>query len=100
MLVFAGETKQVMNGRHSMFAGKRIQMIPISEDMSHIFLINNALSEGNIVSIKEDREFGSPRSVKCNFMGGEASFPLGPFAMATQRGINMLAVFVMKKSIH
>lgn len=38
--------------------------------------------------------------MKCNFMGGEASFPLGPFAMATQRGINMLAVFVMKKSIH
>lgn len=100
VLVFAGETKQVMNGRHSMFAGKRIQMIPISEDMSHIFLINNALSEGNIVSIPGDRVFGSPRSVKCNFMGGEASFPLGPFAMATQRGINMLAVFVMKKSIH
>lgn len=100
VLVFAGETQQVMEGRHSMFAGKRIQMIPVAEDMSHVFAINNALSEGNIVSIPGDRIFGSTRSVECDFMGACACFPLGPFSIAAQRNVKMLAVFVMKESIH
>ena len=99
-LVFAGETQQVMKGRLSMFAGKRIQMIPLTKDMSHVFAINNALAEGNIVSIPGDRIFGSTRSVECDFMGACACFPLGPFSIAAQRNVKMLAVFVMKESIH
>ena len=100
VLVFAGETQQVMKGRLSMFAGKRIQMIPLTKDMSHVFAINNALAEGNIVSIPGDRIFGSTRSVECDFMGACACFPLGPFSIAAQRNVKMLAVFVMKESIH
>ena len=100
VLVFAGETQQVMEGRHSMFIGKRIQMIPLAEDMSHVFAINNALSEGNIVSIPGDRIFGSPRFVTCEFMGANTNFPLGPFSLAVQRDVKMLAVFVMKESVH
>lgn len=100
VLVFAGETQQVMNGRRSMFVGKRIQMVPIAADMSHVFTLNNALAEGNIVSIPGDRVFGSPRSVRCEFMGGKADFPIGPFSIAVQREVNMIAVFVMKESIH
>lgn len=99
VLVFAGETQQVMNGRAAMFAGKRINMIPVAEDMSHIFKLNSVLSEGNIVSIPGDRVFGSPRYVTCDFMGGKAHFPLGPFAMAVQRNVQMLAVFVMKETM-
>ncbi len=98
-LIFGGETAQVMNGRRSMFLGKRIHMIPLSEDMSHVFLINNALAEGNIVSIPGDRFFGASRVVTCSFMEGKAGFPPGPFSMAVQRSVNMLAVFVMKTSI-
>ena len=84
-LIFGGETAQVMNGRRSMFLGKRIHMIPLSEDMSHVFLINKALSEGNIVSIPGDRVFGASRVVTCSFMDGKAGFPSGPFSMAVQR---------------
>ena len=32
-------------------------------------------------------------------MEGKAGFPPGPFSMAVQRSVNMLAVFVMKTSI-
>lgn len=99
-LVFAGESEQMMKGRSLMFAGKRINMIPVMEDMSHIFKINSALADGNIVSIPGDRIFGSPRHITVDFMGGKANFPLGPFAMAAQREIKVLAVFVIKTSIH
>ena len=81
-----------------MFEGKRIRMIPVAEDLSHIFLINSSLEDGNIVSIPGDRVYGSHKSLKCNFMGSEAFFPYGPFFIAAKRNVKMLAVFVMKKS--
>lgn len=99
-LVFAGESEQMMKGRSQMFAGKRINMIPMKEDMSHVFKINSILADGDIVSIAGDRIFGSPRHVAVDFMGGKANFPLGPFALAAQRDIKVLAVFVMKTGIH
>lgn len=98
-LIFAGETQQVMEGRNAMFAHKGLNLIPLSEDMSHVFRINEVLAEGNIVSIPGDRLFGSPRYVTVDFFGKKARFPLGPFATAIQRDVCMLAVFVMKESI-
>ena len=98
VLIFGHETEQVMKGRRSMFEGKRIRMIPVAEDLSHIFLINSSLEDGNIVSIPGDRVYGSHKSLKCNFMGSEAFFPYGPFFIAAKRNVKMLAVFVMKKS--
>lgn len=99
VLIFGGETRQVMKGRNAMFANKRLSMIPVSEDLSHIFLINEALSEGNIVSIPGDRLFGSSKFVRATLFGKEARFPLGPFATAVQRNVRMLAIFVMKTSV-
>ena len=60
--------------------------------------MSSALSDGEILSIPGDRIFGSPRSVECDFFGGKAKFPLGPFAIAVQRDTPLLAVFVMKET--
>ena len=95
-LVFAGETETVMASRSRLFATHGVKMVPVGTDMSHIFAINTALQTGNIVSMPGDRVFGSPRSITCDFMAGKARFPLGPFALAVQRELPVLAVFVMK----
>ena len=50
------------------------------------------------MSIPGDRIFGSPRYVEAELLGSKARFPLGPFAIAIQRDIQVLAVFVMKES--
>ena len=99
-LVFSGEAALVMEQRARLLSRNNIRMIPVSDDMSHIFLISDALSGGEIVSIPADRIFGSPRFVECPFFGGMARFPLGPYAMAVQRGLKTLAVFVMKESAY
>lgn len=99
-LVFSGEAKQVMENRSRVFSGNNIRMIPASEDMSHLFLMNDALASGEIVSIPGDRIFGSPRFVECSFMGSTARFPLGPYMMALQRGVPTVAIFVMKESAY
>lgn len=98
-LVYAGESDTVMNGRNRQFAHSNIHMIPVQPDMSHLFLINNALDQGNIVSMPADRCFGSAKSVECRFMGAPAKFPLGPFATVVQKEVPALAVAVMKEGV-
>ena len=97
-IVFFGEKASVMENRNKMFAHTNIHMIPIREDMSHLFEIDRALSEGEIVSIPGDRIWGSPKVLKAEFLGKEARFPMGPFTVAAMRGLDVLAVNVMKES--
>lgn len=97
-LVFFGEKQSVMENRANMFSDKNIRMIPIKEDMSHLFLIDNALQQGEIVSMPADRIFGSQKWVSEKLLGAEVKLPLGPFRVATMRGLNVLAVNVMKCS--
>lgn len=97
-LVYWGEKQTVMENRANMFSDKNIRMIPIKEDMSHLFLIDNALQEGEILSMPADRIFGSKKSVTERLLGATVKLPLGPFSVATMRGLNVLAVNVMKSS--
>jgi predicted LPLAT superfamily acyltransferase len=97
-LIFAGESQAVMEGRTQAFEATNIRMVPVAADMSHIFTLSNALSDGEIVSMPGDRIFGSQKAVTCDFLGAKAQFPLGPFALAVQRDVPVLTVFVMKES--
>lgn len=96
-LVFAGETETVMENRRGMFGRTGITMVPMSEDMSHIFTLNSAIMEGGIASMPGDRIFGSSKSVSAELLGRKADFPMGPFALAVQRNVPALAAFVMKE---
>ena len=98
-LVFAGEKASVMQNRDKMFADTNIHMIAISPDMSHLFEIDKALEDGEIVSMPADRILGSQKDTEHEFLGAKARFPLGPFSVATMRGLNVLAVNVMKTSL-
>ncbi len=95
-LVFAGEKESVMMNRTRMFDSRNIRMIPIRQDMSHLFTINEALANGETVSMPADRMIGSNKTVTQSFLGRDAAFPLGPFSVATMRGLDVLAVNVMK----
>lgn len=98
-LVFASEKESVMMNRNKMFTSTNIHMIAIKPDMSHLFEINEALQRGETVSIPADRINGSPRYVEQQFLGATARFPQGPFSVATMRGLDVLAVNVMKESL-
>ena len=98
-LVFAGEKESVMRNRDKMFADTNISMIAISPDMSHLFEIDEALKDGEIVSMPADRISGSQKYIEHEFLGAKARFPLGPFSVATIRGLDVLAVNVMKTSL-
>lgn len=95
-MVFGGEKESVMANRSKLFEGNNIRMIPMREDMSHLFEINQALANGEILSMPADRVFGSQKAFSCEFLGHPAKFPQGPFLLAAVRNVPMLFVSVMK----
>lgn len=97
-LIFAGEKEVVMDNRLNLFAGNNIRMIPMREDMSHLFEIDRLLSDGEILSMPADRIFGSQKFFTLNFLRGEAKFPQGPFMVAAMKDLPVLFVAVMKKN--
>ncbi len=98
-LVYSGEKKEVMENRQKLFAGSNINMIPIRQDMSHLFEINSALANGETVSIPADRIWGAKKYVSQMFLGREAHLPIGPFQVVALRGLDALVVNVMKTSL-
>ena len=98
-LVYAGETATVMENRQRLLSQNNMCMIPVKEDLSHLFALNAALDKGEMVSMPADRIFGSQKYAECRFFGETARFPLGSFAMAVQKNVPVLAVFVMKEGL-
>ena len=95
-LFYGGESKVMMDFRRKILAMHNVNLIEVDESMSHIFNMNAAIDRGEIVSMTGDRLFGSSKSLICMFLGKEASFPMGPFALAVQKEVPMLAVFSMR----
>lgn len=97
-LVYGGEKATVMAGRMSRFSHNNIVMIPVMPDMSHLFKVNEALVNQEIVSMPADRVVENSKTLKIRFLDAEAQFPMGPFSVATMRGLDVLAINVMKTS--
>ena len=98
-LVYAAETEAVMAGRKKLFEQRNIRMVPVGEDMQHLFVVSAALADGEVVAVPADRLFGSEKSVTCSFFGQDARFPAGPYALAAARDVPVVAVFVMKTGV-
>lgn len=97
-LVYAGESEAIMENRRQILAKHNIGLILVGNDMSHLFQMNTAIDNGEIISMHADRIFGSQKHIICRFLGEDASFPAGPFAFAAQKNTPVYAVFYMKES--
>lgn len=64
--------------------------------MSHLFTIKAAIENCDIITIPCDRMFGSAKKMTVDFLGHPADFPIGPFRLAAQMNIPVIAVFIMK----
>ena len=97
-MVFGDEAKELMNRRIAALGLNNIFTVPVVDDMSHIFTLNEALQKGDVVSMPCDRNFGSVKTVECDFLNGKADFPQGAFALAVMFDVPVIAIFVMKVS--
>ena len=85
--------KEYMDG---IVSKSSMQFIVVREDMSHIFEIHNALAQGGLVVFTGDRYLPGTKTLKQEFLGAEAEFPLGPYILATRLKVPVLFVYVLK----
>lgn len=61
---------------------KKMNIISIKDDMSHLFKIKEALLKNEIVVLHGDRFLPGSKTMTCEFLGQDAEFPTGPFYIA------------------
>ncbi len=76
----------------------KVKFILVKDDMSHIFEINNALNNGELVCFTGDRYMKGQKVLAESLMGKEANFPAGPFLLASRLNVPVLFVYVMKET--
>ena len=97
-LIFGGEAKEVQKNRSKVLDDNNVRLIPVSADISHLFILNEALTNGEMANMPCDRAFGSAKTVECDFFNGKADFPVGAFVLALQYQAPVIALFVLKKT--
>jgi predicted LPLAT superfamily acyltransferase len=82
IVMIDAEYQRIKNLLDNVMTEKKMNIINISEDMSHLFKIREALLANEIVAIHGDRFLSGSKKITCSFMGENAEFPTGPFYIA------------------
>jgi predicted LPLAT superfamily acyltransferase len=74
-----------------------MKFIIIKDDMSHIFDINNALSNNELICFTGDRYFEGSKVLKEELLGKETNFPAGVFLLASRLKVPVIFLYIMKE---
>lgn len=75
------------------------KIIPVNEDnLTHIFKITEALDRKEYVCFQGDRYLNADKLLDCTFMGRPASFPMGPFLLASRMKVPVFFYFAMREA--
>ena len=74
----------------------KFKIIPIMEDMSHVFRINSAIKRGETICLHADRYIAGTKTIEVDFFGRKAQLPYGPFQMAAKLGAHYCIIFSVK----
>ena len=98
ILVYDREHEQIKEYLENVTGGRKFKLIPIKDDLSHIYEIGEALGRNEIIATTADRFLadGKTRSVK--FLGEEARFPMGIFQIIKTFRANYSFVYGIKRS--
>ena len=96
IIMFDAEHEKIKDYLSSL-TNRSFNVIVIKEDNSHIYEINRALSEKQIVCIHGDRFIEGSKIMAADFLGEKAFFPTGPFYLAMKYHVPVSFVFAMKE---
>ena len=74
-----------------------MKFIIIKDDMSHIFEINNALRNNDLICFTGDRYFEGTKTLKGELLGEETDFPAGAFLLASRLKVPVIFLYIMKE---
>ncbi|MBC8487904.1 MAG: lipid A biosynthesis acyltransferase [Bacteroidetes bacterium] len=96
IVMYDAEHKKIKDYLSDILAKQNVNIIVIKNDYSHIFEINNALKNKELVCIHGDRFVKGSKTLYCDFLGKQALFPTGPFYLALKFKVPVSYVFAMK----
>ncbi|MFN8323950.1 MAG: lysophospholipid acyltransferase family protein [Chitinophagales bacterium] len=98
ILVYDREHEQIKQYLESATGGRKFNMIPIKDDLSHIYAIGEALGRNEIIATTADRFLPDSRTVPAQFLGDVAHFPQGIFQIIKTFRAPYTFVYGVKKS--
>jgi len=98
ILMYENEREEIKEYLNKNYQQDQVNFIFIKQDLSHIFEINNAVKNGEIICVHGDRFIPGSKTFKADFLGKEARFPAGPFEMAYKLKVPCCFVFAVKEN--
>lgn len=98
IVMFDGEHQKIKEYLKSVTGETTANIIVIKNDLSHVFEINEALKNNELVCMHADRFVEGNKTIETNFLGSPAKFPLGPFLLAAKFKVPVAFVFAVKES--
>jgi len=98
IVIYDGEYQQIKEYLTSVTGQRAVNVIVIKNDLSHIYAINEALKNNELVCIHADRFIEGNKTLETTFCGDIARFPMGPFLLAATFKVPVSFVFAVKES--
>jgi predicted LPLAT superfamily acyltransferase len=99
VVMFDGEHQRIKQYMEQVTGGRNFNVIVVREDMSHVYAIGDALAKNELVCLHADRFLPGNKTVTVKFLGADAEFPEGPFAMAAAFNVPVSVVFGFKETM-
>lgn len=98
IVLYDGEHEQIKEYLEGVTGKRKINIIIIKNDLSHIYAISNAFANNELVCMHADRFMPGNKTMTIDFLGAPAKFPLGPFLLAATFKVPVSFVFAVKES--
>lgn len=91
------EHEEIKNYLESVTGKGAINTIILRDDLSHVFMMNEALKNNELLVFAADRYYKDAKTYTEKLLGKPAKFPQGPFKIATRNHIPVLFVHIMRE---
>jgi predicted LPLAT superfamily acyltransferase len=98
IVMYDGEHEKIKHTLEGTTGKRNMNVIVIKDDISHIYAINEALRNNELVCMHADRFVEGNKTVSHKFLGEEARFPLGPFVLASTFKVPVSFVYAFKET--
>ncbi len=98
IVIFDGEYQKIKEYLDKVTGKQAVSVIVIRNDLSHIYAINDAFKNNELVCMHADRYIEGNKTLTTKFCGDDAKFPMGPFLLAAQFKVPVSFVFALKET--
>lgn len=98
IVMFDNESEQLKQYLEGQTGQRNAKIIVIKNNLSHIYEIMEALGNNEFVCMHADRFLPGNKTLAADFLGQIATFPAGPYVMASKLDVPVSFVFAMKRT--